>query len=217
MPQPWTYRGGLFNVGSRVFGDRPEYCAAIGRVAIEWSHLEQVIATTFCYLVSSHDQDVLDLYSGLIDLKLRQMTFKALSKSKLSPDMIERGQSLFTQARKRSAERAKIVHGVWGEVVGEQRYILLINQADYLRRLGLMFREPYRKEDGKFDNTQYPFLNLEAQSYTLRDIENIHERIHKLVLEFVVYAEDVLSQTNTKPLPFRREEDVVMKYPPVDE
>jgi hypothetical protein len=133
----------------------------------------------------------------------------ALSRSKFNTALIGMGGELFDEARKRASERAKIAHVVWAAVDIKDEYILLIKHADYLQRLGNLFRFPYLKDDGTTDSSNYPFVGLEGQSYTMRDIRTIWERIHALTRKFVIFGDDVLAATNTKPLPFIRERDLM--------
>jgi hypothetical protein len=43
-----------------------------------------------------------------------------------------------------------------------------MDQPDYLRRLGMLFQKPYNRNGGNFDIEYYPFINMEAISYTLK-------------------------------------------------
>lgn len=119
-PEPFKGSGADIDPAAVVL-QRPECAALIGAIAVEWVHMETVLARIYSYLVNGVNPFGRDLgeviaaesFDLVPSLQVKRTILLAAARRRFDNDLVDRFAGLLKQYQEAATKRNDIIHGTW--------------------------------------------------------------------------------------------------------
>ena len=218
MPQPLRYRkGDLDDDPSSALPSRPHLAVKIAMVTNAWAYLEHQLSLAFVVLLGGETQAALDIYTELIDRRLRETAFQAVARRKLPARMVAQFDTLFRHIRKVAPARHAVVHGHWATLSTRPKSLLLCNDHVLSQEIRLFFEQIASEPDAEsgVDARTFEGINKVFMEYREKDFDDIISRIYVLLDELGPLLGKILRRSSWRAVePHMRSSRLRSQKPP---
>ena len=91
-----------------VVVERPHLGLSIAIIASHWTKLEATLSLIYTYLLGGQEETAFQFYHDLVDINLRKKALMTAAKNRLSKELIDEIEGLFSDIRKLAPARTTV-------------------------------------------------------------------------------------------------------------
>jgi hypothetical protein len=198
MPQPFKRKGRKVRVTPAAVAERAHLGIGIAIIASHWSSLENTLSLMYAYLLFGQEESAFQFYHELIDLSLRKKAFMTAAKGKLSKELIDEIDKLYTEVRKLGTARNSVIHATWAVVDSKPDSLFLCDPKTINAKVNEVCRHVMRMATDPRTHGQTVSVDLTPEQFTEykhRDLDGITRRIIDLDKRAMALANRVLARS----------------------